>query len=106
MRHQILGLLQAALKFSLGYNTGSALNPASDFGPRLVALWVGYRTPLLFDNAWWVYGPWAAAMAGSIAGCVFYDSFIFVGSESPVNYRIPKAIHRRKKQLKNLTTKF
>lgn len=102
----ILGLLQAALKFSLGYNTGSALNPASDFGPRLVALWVGYRTPLLFDNAWWVYGPWAAAMAGSIAGCVFYDSFIFVGSESPVNYRIPKAIHRRKKQLKNLTTKF
>ncbi|KAI1762354.1 aquaporin-like protein [Hypoxylon sp. FL1150] len=102
----ILGLLQAALKFSLGYNTGSALNPASDFGPRLVALWVGYRTPLLFQNAWWVYGPWAAAMAGSIAGCVFYDSFIFVGSESPVNYRIPKAIHKRKKQMKNITTKF
>lgn len=102
----ILGLLQATLKFCLGYNTGSALNPASDFGPRLVALWVGYRTPLLFQNAWWVYGPWAAAMAGSIAGCVFYDSFIFVGTESPVNYRIPKAIHRRKKQLKNITTKF
>ncbi|KAI0178904.1 aquaporin-like protein [Hypoxylon sp. FL1284] len=102
----ILGLLQATLKFTLGYNTGSALNPASDFGPRLVALWVGYRTPLLFQNAWWVYGPWGAAIGGSLAGCIFYDSFVFVGSESPVNYRIPKAMHRRKKQLKNMTTNF
>ncbi|KAI1342958.1 aquaporin-like protein [Xylariaceae sp. FL0016] len=102
----ILGLLQASLKFSLGYNTGSALNPASDFGPRLVALWVGYRTPKIFTNAWWVYGPWAAALAGSIAGCVFYDLFIFVGSESPGNYRIPKAFRRRANQLKDLTRKF
>ncbi|KAI1406266.1 aquaporin-like protein [Hypoxylon fuscum] len=102
----ILGLLQATLKFSLGYNTGSALNPASDFGPRLVALWVGYRTPTLFQNAWWVYGPWAGALSGSIAGCVFYDLFIFVGSESPVNYRIPMAFRRRKNQLKDITRKF
>ncbi|KAI0015197.1 aquaporin-like protein [Xylariomycetidae sp. FL0641] len=102
----ILGLLQATLKFTLGYNTGSALNPASDFGPRVVALAVGYRSPKIFRNAWWIYGPWAAALAGSIAGCIFYDMFIFVGSESPVNYRIPRAFRKRTQKLKDIKRKF
>ncbi|KAK6832892.1 hypothetical protein PG987_007586 [Apiospora arundinis] len=95
----ILGMLQTTLKFSLGYNTGSALNPASDFGPRLVAWAVGYRTPKAFTNAWWIYGPWGGAMVGSIAGCLIYDLFIFVGSESPVNYKMPGAIRKRTKKM-------
>ncbi|KAK8062889.1 hypothetical protein PG997_014986 [Apiospora hydei] len=88
----ILGMLQTTLKFSLGYNTGSALNPASDFGPRLVA-WAA------FTNAWWIYGPWGGAMVGSIAGCLIYDLFIFVGSESPVNYKMPGTIRKRTKKM-------
>ncbi|KAK8001155.1 hypothetical protein PG991_013377 [Apiospora marii] len=95
----ILGMLQTTLKFSLGYNTGSALNPASDFGPRLVAWAVGYRTPKAFTNAWWIYGPWGGAMVGSIAGCLIYDLFIFVGSESPVNYKMPGTIRQRTKKM-------
>ncbi|KAK8046121.1 hypothetical protein PG996_014185 [Apiospora saccharicola] len=95
----ILGMLQTTLKFSLGYNTGSALNPASDFGPRFVAWAVGYRTPKAFSNAWWIYGPWGGAMVGSIAGCLIYDLFIFVGSESPVNYKMPGAIRKRTKRM-------
>lgn len=95
----ILGLLVTTLKFTMGYNTGSALNPASDLGPRLVAYLVGYRTPRLFANYWWLYGPWGGALAGSIAGCTLYDAFIFVGSESPINYRIPVAFRKRTKKL-------
>ena len=94
----ILGMLQTTLKFSLGYNTGSALNPASDFGPRLVAWTVGYRTPKAFSNTWWIYGPWGGAMVGSITGCLIYDLFIFVGSESPVNYKMPDAVRMRTKK--------
>ncbi|KAK8112074.1 uncharacterized protein PG998_008531 [Apiospora kogelbergensis] len=95
----ILGMLQTTLKFSLGYNTGSALNPASDFGPRLVAWAVGYRTPKAFTNAWWIYGPWGGAMLGSLAGCLIYDLFIFVGSESPVNYKMPGGVRKRTKKM-------
>ncbi|KAK8869316.1 aquaporin-like protein [Apiospora arundinis] len=95
----ILGMLQTTLKFSLGYNTGSALNPASDFGPRLVAWAVGYRTPKAFSNTWWIYGPWGGAMVGSITGCLIYDLFIFVGSESPINYKMPGAIRTRTKKM-------
>lgn len=50
-------MLQTTLKFCLGYNTGSSLNPASDFGPRVVAYAVGYRTPEIFSDPWWIYGP-------------------------------------------------
>lgn len=49
---------------------------------------------------------WLAALAGSLGGCICYDSLIFVGSESPVNYRVPKAFRNRVKQAKKLTNKF
>jgi aquaglyceroporin related protein, other eukaryote len=87
------------LKFTLGYNVGTALNPASDFGPRLIAYIAGYRAPHVFQTGWWIYGPWLATLAGSIIGCSVYDGFIFVGSESPINYRISKRLSPRTKKL-------
>lgn len=95
-------MLQTTMKFSLGYNTGSSLNPASDFGPRLVTYIVGYRTPEIFGDPWWIYGPWLAAFAGSLAGCVCYDGMIFVGSESPINYRVPEKWRRRLKKVAHI----
>ncbi|KAJ6437120.1 C6 transcription factor [Purpureocillium lavendulum] len=73
----ILGLLVTSLKLTLGHNTGSALNPAADFGPRLVMLWVGYDRTLVFGDVWWIIGPWAANLAGAIVGGIVYDGFIF-----------------------------
>jgi aquaglyceroporin related protein len=80
---------------TLGYNIGSALNPASDFGPRLIAYAIGYRQTQVFVDPWWIYGPWAATLVGSLVGCAMYDSFVFVGSESPVNYRYPPTIRKK-----------
>ncbi|KAH9906520.1 aquaporin-like protein [Xylariomycetidae sp. FL2044] len=95
MHALVLGLLVTLLKFTLGYNIGSALNPASDFGPRLIALAIGYRDSAVFQTGWWLYGPWLATLTGSVVGCSIYDSFIFVGSESPINYRVPKKFRTR-----------
>lgn len=99
MHSFILGLLVASMKFSLGYNTGSSLNPASDFGPRVVARISGYSTQDCFGNPWWLYGPWIAALTGAITGCAIYDLFVFVGSESPVNYRIPEKYRKKVRKL-------
>ena len=66
----------------------------------------GYRVPEAFRNGWWIYGPWVAALIGSIIGCVCYDAIIFVGSESPVNYRVPKRFRRRLGLAKKLSNKF
>jgi aquaglyceroporin related protein len=81
----IMGLVVTILSMAFGYNTGAAMNPSRDFGPRL-ALWaVGYGGEL-FRNGWWVYGPWAATITGAIFGGALYDIAIFVGGESPINY--------------------
>ncbi|GME24059.1 aquaporin-like protein [Neofusicoccum parvum] len=95
----VMGLLVTAQKMTLGYNTGVALNPASDFGPRLVCLMVGYNTNMFTERGlWWLWGPWASTVAGSVVGCSVYDSLVFVGSESPVNYRLPEKWRRRLKK--------
>ncbi|KAM0541889.1 hypothetical protein ACHAPJ_013035 [Fusarium lateritium] len=99
MHALVLGFLVTTLKFTLGYNIGSALNPASDFGPRVVSYAVGYRESNVFHSGWWFYGPWAATVIGSILGCVLYDSFVFVGSESPVNFRFEPELKNRFKKL-------
>ncbi|KAI0141621.1 aquaporin-like protein [Xylariaceae sp. FL1272] len=95
----VLGLLVTTLKFTLGYNIGSALNPASDFGPRVIAYAVGYRGPAVFSTLWWLYGPWLSTLAGSVVGCSIYDGFVFVGSESPINWRLPKEYEDRARKM-------
>ena len=98
----VLGLVITVLCMAFGYNTGAAMNPSRDFGPRL-ALWaVGYGRELL-NNGYWVYGPWVATICGAIVGGGFYDVAIFVGGESPINYpkkRMWRAGHKFKKRMK------
>jgi aquaglyceroporin related protein len=73
---------------ALGYNTGLGISPARDLGPRLVGLWAGYEGA--FESAYWAWGPWGASISGAVFGGLVYDLFIFVGGESPVNYRWPQ----------------
>ncbi|CAN8097968.1 unnamed protein product [Discula destructiva] len=89
----ILGLLVTVLKMTLGYNTGGALSPSSDLGPRLLAQAVGYKTSHLWSTGWWAYGPWGGTLSGAVIGCTLYDAIVFVGSESPVNYRWSREKH-------------
>lgn len=86
----ILGLLVTTLMFAFSYQTGLALNPARDFGPRLIAMFMGYPTTIFTGYSWWwLWGAWVAPLCGCITGCVCYDTFVFTGGESPLNYRWP-----------------
>ncbi|KAF1344326.1 aquaporin-like protein [Delphinella strobiligena] len=86
----ILGLLVTTLIFCSGYQTGLALNPARDFGPRLIALWMGYPRSIFSGYSWWwLWGCWVAPLVGCITGCTVYDTMVFSGGESPLNYRWP-----------------
>lgn len=94
----IIGLLVTVLSMAFGYNTGAALNPSRDFGPRLALLAVGYGSDL-FTNAYWFVGPWCGTISGALVGAAIYDVMIFTGGESIVNYprrRIKRAGHKWK----------
>lgn len=94
----IVGLLVTVLGMAFGYNTGLAMNPARDFGPRLAMLVLGYGTHnTLFANGYWFRVAWLGPLTGAILGGFLYDAAIFVGGESPVNYptqRMRRAVRK------------
>ncbi|GAC1365033.1 MAG: MIP/aquaporin family protein [Ktedonobacteraceae bacterium] len=65
----IIGFLIVAIGASFGLNTGYAINPARDFGPRL---WIALVSGGASLNAYtWV--PIVAPLLGGVAGAYIYD---------------------------------
>lgn len=68
----IIGLLIVAIGASFGANTGYAINPARDFGPRLWIAIVSGGASISADNYYfWV--PIVAPLAGGVAGGLIYQ---------------------------------
>src|SRR5437763_3517274 len=68
----IIGFLIVAIGASFGANTGYAINPARDFGPRL---WIGFVSgfqSFSVDNFYfWI--PIVAPLLGGVVGAFIYD---------------------------------
>jgi len=89
MNSLIVGLVIACLSMAFANQTGAALNPSRDFGPRLALLALGYGSEL-FTNPYWFYGPFVGTLCGSFTGAFLYDFMIFTGGESPINYPLDR----------------
>jgi MIP family channel proteins len=78
----IVGLLVAAIGMSFGFNSGYAINPARDFGPRLFTSLAGWGIEVFrAGNAWW-WVPIVAPCLGAVLGGWVYDTF--VGHRFPI----------------------
>ena len=72
----LVGLAVAAIGMSYGANAGYAINPARDFGPRVLAWLTGWGK-VAFPGAhgyFWV--PIVGPLIGGVVGAVVYDLFI------------------------------
>jgi glycerol uptake facilitator protein len=68
----IIGFLIVAIGASFGLNTGYAINPARDFGPRLWIAIVSGGASLSADNFYfWI--PIVAPLLGGVVGALIYD---------------------------------
>jgi glycerol uptake facilitator protein len=68
----IIGFLIVAIGLSFGLNTGYAINPARDFGPRLWIAIVSGGASLSADNYYfWI--PIVAPLLGGVVGAFIYD---------------------------------
>ncbi|HVB73999.1 MAG TPA: MIP family channel protein [Ktedonobacteraceae bacterium] len=68
----IIGFLIVAIGASFGLNTGYAINPARDFGPRLfIALVSGGGSFAANNYYFWI--PIVAPLAGGVVGAFIYD---------------------------------
>jgi len=71
----IVGLVVAAIGMSFGADAGYAINPARDFGPRLLAWFAGWGTTAFSGGGyWWV--PIVGPLVGGPLGAVAYDLFV------------------------------
>ncbi|NXH49740.1 AQP9 protein, partial [Dicaeum eximium] len=71
-----VGLLIIAISCSLGMNSGCAMNPARDLGPRLFTAMAGWGMEVFTagNNWWWV--PIVAPPLGAVLGAMIYIVFI------------------------------
>jgi MIP family channel proteins len=71
-----VGLLVVAIGAAFGFNSGYAINPARDFGPRLFTAIGGWGTEVFrAGNSWW-WVPIVAPCVGGVLGGFLYDAFI------------------------------
>ena len=72
----VVGLLVVLIGATFGYNSGYAINPARDFGPRLFTSVAGWgREVFRAGNGWW-WVPIVAPCIGGLVGGWVYDACI------------------------------
>jgi glycerol uptake facilitator-like aquaporin len=72
----VVGLLVLLIGASFGFNSGYAINPARDFGPRLFTAMAGWGSEVFrAGNSWW-WVPIVAPLTGGVIGGWVYDLFV------------------------------
>ncbi|KAF4617622.1 hypothetical protein D9613_006212 [Agrocybe pediades] len=68
-----------------GMQTGFAVNPARDLGPRILTSMVGYGTQVYnLRSQYWLWSPVFATIMGAQVGTLLFDVFLEAGDESIV----------------------
>jgi len=97
----VVGFVVLAIGISFGANSGYAINPARDFGPRLFAWIAGWGKLALPGNYGWIndyfWVPIIAPLIGAALAAVFYDPAVGsilkarkAAGEAPEEGRIPE----------------
>ncbi|KAF7195911.1 Aquaporin-3 [Pseudocercospora fuligena] len=68
---------------AFGWQTGFAINPARDLGPRVMIAALGY-SGVWSAGGYYFWVPIVAPFCGAVVGAFLYDVFIYTG-ETPVN---------------------
>ena len=72
----VVGLLVVLIGATFGFNSGYAINPARDFGPRLFTFVGGWGAEVFrAGNGWW-WVPVVAPCIGAVLGGWVYDVFV------------------------------
>ena len=72
----VVGLLVVLIGATFGFNSGYAINPARDFGPRLFTFLGGWGAEVFrAGNGWW-WVPIVAPCVGAVLGGWLYDAFV------------------------------
>lgn len=77
----VVGLLVMGIGMAYGTNSGYAINPARDFGPRLFTFIAGWGGDVFRAGNYWWWVPIVGPLVGAVLGGWVYD--LFVGKRFP-----------------------
>ena len=69
----LVGLLVLLIGSTFGYNSGYAINPARDFGPRVFTALAGWGSDVFRAGGGWWWVPIVGPLAGGVIGACVYD---------------------------------
>jgi len=72
----LVGALVLVIGITFGYNSGYAINPARDFGPRLFTYLAGWGGEVFLAGHCWWWVPIVGPLIGGVLGGAIYDLFI------------------------------
>ena len=72
----VVGLLVVAIGAAFGFNSGYAINPARDFGPRLFTFVAGWGGEVFRAGGHWWWVPIVAPCLGGVIGGWVYDALV------------------------------
>ncbi|XP_061469330.1 aquaporin-3 [Rhineura floridana] len=79
-----VGFVILVIGTSMGFNSGYAVNPARDFGPRLFTAIAGWGSDVFTTGRHWWWVPIVAPFLGAIAGVMVYQLMIGCHVEPPL----------------------
>ncbi|XP_048358482.1 aquaporin-3 [Sphaerodactylus townsendi] len=78
-----VGFVILVIGTSMGFNSGYAVNPARDFGPRLFTAIAGWGSEVFTTGRQWWWVPIIAPFLGAIAGVIVYQLMVGCHDEPP-----------------------
>ncbi|KAI9512387.1 aquaporin [Russula earlei] len=91
-----------AVAVAFGMQTGFAINPARDLGPRIMTAMVGYGHQVFsFRHQYWIWAPLLGSVCGGLTASFLYDVLIYLGPESFVNAPNESVRRHLGRQIKN-----
>jgi MIP family channel proteins len=72
----LIGSVVLVIGMTFGYNSGYAINPARDLGPRLFTLLAGWGAEVFRAGSYWWWVPIVGPLIGGVLGGWIYDLLI------------------------------
>ncbi|HOM17282.1 MAG TPA: MIP family channel protein [Thermoguttaceae bacterium] len=77
----VIGLVVLVIGITFGYNSGYAINPARDLGPRLFTFLAGWGVEVFRAGGYWWWIPIVGPLVGGVLGAWVYE--LLVGRRHP-----------------------
>ncbi|KAI4816214.1 hypothetical protein KUCAC02_008549 [Chaenocephalus aceratus] len=97
-----VGLVVLVIGLSMGFNSGYAVNPARDLGPRIFTALAGWGREVFTANTYWFFVPLCAPFVGAAVGVLIYQLLIGYHLEGEVQRKQKEEEERSKRS--NMTT--